>query len=478
DHAKSCKEAILAYQEAIQVHSLLHSPMQYAAMKNNLAIAYLSLSETEDKAGNCRLALAACREALIYRTEKEHPLAYAASQNNLGNAYLALAEEDEVVKEEEKAKEEGGEQECLENCRHALASYSNALRIYSPEESPRLYATAQNNLANVHLTLGQKVDKTGNCMKAILAAQKALDVFSLEDSPEDYGEAKGSLWLAYLTLADIEYRAENCALALQACEERLHSYRAWAAHPLQIASCCKDLAMTAIVLADNEISTEAKAEDCKKAISASHEALQIYDVSSYPEEYAEVQILLWAAYSALAEVQECRENCRLAIQACQEAIGIYERISPAEHADALKNLGYSFITLAEMEDRADNCRKAIVACEQAMQYYTLKTAPLEHADILRDLAFAYVTLSDVLDKEECSKKALKAYEKAFKIYRARAEELERKGDPGASEMRENAEKCHRSMQSCKAVFKAGRKAGAAEALPKKMQENPGARKGA
>jgi hypothetical protein len=96
-----------------------------------------------------------------------------------------------------------------------------------------------------------------------------------------------------------------------------------------------------------------------------------------------------------------------------------------------------------------------------MQYYTLETAPLEHADILRDLAFAYVTFSEVLDKEECSKKALKAYKKAFKIYRARSEELERAGHPGAHEMREQAEKCHRSMQSCKAIFKVGRKAGAA-----------------
>ena len=150
------------------------------------------------------------------------------------------------------------------------------------------------------------------------------------------------------------------------------------------------------------------------------------------------------------------------------------RTSPAEHADALKNLGYSFITLAEMEDRAENCRKAIDACERALQYYTLETAPLEHADILRDLAFAYVTFSEVLDKEECSKKALKAYKKAFKIYRTRSEELEREGDPGAHEMREKAEKCHRSMQSCKAIFKAGRKAGAA-APP---QERPDARPGA
>lgn len=480
DHAKCCHEAILAYREAIQVYSLERSPMQYAAMMNNLAIAYLSLSETEDKTGNCRLALAACREALIYRTEKEHPLAYAATQNNLGNAYLALAQEDR----------EGSEHGCLENCRLALTSYSNALRIYSPEEHPRLYATAQNNLANVYLTMGQKVDetvdKTSNCMKAILAAQKAQEVFTLEDSPEDYSEALGSLWLAYLTLADIEYRAENCALALQACEQRLHSYRLRAAHPLQIASCSKDLAMTAIMLADNEISTDAKAEDCKKAISACHEALQIFDASSYPEEYAEAQVLLWAAYFALAEVEDCKENCRLAIAACQDAIVIYERINPAEHADALKNLGYSYITMAEMEDRAGNCQRAINACEQAMQYYTPETAPLEHADILRDLAFAYITISEVSDKEECSKKALKAYEKASKIYRTGAEELERAGDASAEEVREKAERCLLFMQSCKAVLKAGRKAGAGTASTQKKQKSeemmeekqgmPGARK--
>ena len=60
------------------------------------------------------------------------------------------------------------------------------------------------------------------------------------------------------------------------------------------------------------------------------------------------------------------------------------RISPAEHADALKNLGYSFITLAGMEDRAENCHKAIEAYERALQYYTLEIAPLEHAEILKE----------------------------------------------------------------------------------------------
>ena len=90
-------------------------PEQYAAVKNNLAITYLSLSEAVDKAGNCRRALQSCSDALLIRTLDAWPQAYAATQNNLGNAYLNLAEE-----------EEG-----LLNCQRALETYKKALRIYS-----------------------------------------------------------------------------------------------------------------------------------------------------------------------------------------------------------------------------------------------------------------------------------------------------------------------------------------------------------
>lgn len=465
DHKRLCKDAISAYQEAIQLYSPAKSPLPYAAMKNNLAIAYLSLSEADEREANCRLALAACRDALVCRTEKEQPLAYAATQNNLASAYLALAEEAEAAE---------AEAENEEYCRLALESCNNALRIYSLQESGRLYATAQNNLANVYLALGhlrQKAeDKAENCLRAILAAQKALKVFNLEDAPEDYGEAKGILWMAHMNLAEIEYPSENFAIALEACEERLHSYRVWQAHPLQIASCCKDLAMTAISLADNEIMVEARAEECRKAIAACEQALQIYGESGSAihsaiedaEECAEAKVLLWAAYSALAEMapfngSDRKENCLRAIEACRDAITIYERTDPAEHADALRSLSYSYIAMAEIEEKTDNCRRAIDACKKAMQYYTSERAPEEHADILRDLAIDYLALSEVQDREDCSNKALKACKKATKIYQALAEELARNGNPAAREMEEKAERCQLSMQSCKAVLRAGRK---------------------
>ena len=67
----------------------------------------------------------------------------------------------------------------------------------------------------------------------------------------------------------------------------------------------------------------------------------------------------------------------------------------------------------------------------------------------------------VEDREECGKKALKAYKKSFRIYKGMAEELEEAGDPAAKEMRSLAEKCHRSLESCKSILKASRKSGTA-----------------
>lgn len=506
--AEGIKKAISSYQEAISVFSEARHPLQYAAMKNNLAIAYLTLSEVENRAENCRKALAACEEALVYRRHEDQPLAYAALQNNLGNAYLALAEEEAAEEEAEMDAEEGakgaavkeaGKQahqlqaagvndnnnndvngdndngndddgndddgnDCLKFCRRALEAYGKALQVYDKKEHPRQYATAENNLANVYLTLAQREEPTENCMKAIRAASEALSVFSLKDSPEDYAEAQGSLWLAHLILADIEFRAENCAAALDAAAERLLAVKE-CGQPFDYASSSRDLAITATMLADQEVSTDAKKQDCERAIFAALEALRIYRVQSNPSEYAQTQLLLWAAYSALAEVERSIDNCLSAISSCQAAIRVYEKTSPAEHADALKNLGYSFITLAEIESgqerKRERCESAIEAYSSALDYYTEERAPVEHADILRDLAYAYVVLSAVDDREECSRKALSAYKRACRIFQKMEEQLERQGDPAAHEMREQADKCHRSMQSCKAIFRAGRRAEAA-----------------
>lgn len=501
DRSNNCKKAISAYREALLVYTADCHPQQYAAMQNNLAVAYLSLAEegagrdeesaeekAESRAEYCRLAIAACKEALIYRTAKEYPLAYAATENNLGNAYFALTDDDEREDGPEDKIDDKKEDERAENWQKAHDAFSTALQIYSKEKHPRQYATTENNLANLYLAWRGKEDGWGDdqspqhCLKAIQAAEEALCVFSFDESPDDYAEAQGTLWLAYLTIADYELRGDYTALALalDACQMRLKALRAGAASPTRIASCCKDLAITASMMADLEESVQSKAMDCKTAISAAKEALKFYNSMRYPVENAETQILLWAAYSALAEVEDGQINCSRAISACRAAISIFEEGRPKEHADAQKSLGYSLITLAEIEggwQAAQNCEKAIEAYRLALEYYTPTEHPIDHADILRDLAYAYVTLSGAAstasnnereertvgkeergEREECCKKALLAYKTAQKIYREQSRILEQAEQRRASSaLQEKAEKCSLSMQSCKAIIRSGRK---------------------
>ncbi len=456
DRYYSCKRAIASYQEALVVYSKDRFPEEFALVKNNLAMAYLAHSEAggeEDKIECCDRSIQSCRDALLIRTKENNPLAYAATQNNLGNALLALAEE----------------AESLENCQLALQAFGNALVVYKQEQHPMLFAASQNNIGSAYLLRAQILDRSENCLKAIRAAREALRIFSQKSSPEGYAESQGILWLGYLALAEIECRAENCLLALEACQERLAVYSA-NQNSWDFASCQKDLAITYSILAETEVSAEAKAADCRKGAQAAKEALDFFNEIEYPLEHAESQLLLWAAYSALAEVEDKRENCRQAIEACQIAIRIYGAHScPAEHADAHKSLGYSFITLAEVMDKRENCQKAIDACNAALEYYTIEQAPIEHAEILRDLAYAYVTISEVEDQEIWGRKALRVYKKASRMFEELARKLGAENDPEAAAMLKNAERCRRSMESCRRILKAGRRKGAENRQQEKVK---------
>jgi tetratricopeptide (TPR) repeat protein len=213
------------------------------------------------------------------------------------------------------------------------------------------------------------------------------------------------------------------------------------------------------MLADTETSIEAKTSDFLKAIRACEEALRIYcdpsnlNAKNFVEEYAETQMLLWAAYSGLAEIEDRAKNTKKAIDACLESMKIYEKTSQYDYADAKKSLGYSYMTLANIENKAKNCHQAILAYKSALEYYTFEKAPLEHADILRDLAYANLALSEVEDMEENGKKALKTYKKAFNIFSKEASQREKEGDPTMTSVRDMAEKCHSSMDSCKRILK-------------------------
>jgi tetratricopeptide (TPR) repeat protein len=162
---------------------------------------------------------------------------------------------------------------------------------------------------------------------------------------------------------------------------------------------------------------ENMAGNCRLAIEAYNEALTIFTVDRFPTDYAMTQVNLGTVYGVLAEVDSTVENCRLAIDAQKEALTIY-KINGflMQNAATQVNLGISYGILAEVENKADNCRLAINSYKDALAIYTIDRFPRDYAMTQHNLGIAYGIFAKVENKAENCRLAIEAYNEALKIY--------------------------------------------------------------
>src|SRR5450759_1282879 len=89
------------------------------------------------------------------------------------------------------------------------------------------------------------------------------------------------------------------------------------------------------------VDTNAKTENCKKAIQAYEEALKVYTLDRFPMQYAMTHNNLGNAYRTLAEVEAKTENCKKAIQAYEEALNLFTQEEfPETYRSVKSNLTY------------------------------------------------------------------------------------------------------------------------------------------
>ncbi len=200
----------------------------------------------------------------------------------------------------------------------AAAAYEKALKLYTIDKFPMVYAMTQNNLGTAFRTLAEVENKKENCKKAITAYQEALTVYSLERFPMDYAMTQNNLGTAFSTLAEVENKRENCKKAITAYQEALTVY-SLERFPIQYATTQNNLGNALKTLAE----VENKIENCKKAITAYQEALTVYSLERFPMDYAMTRNNLGTALQTLAEVEKKRENCKKAITAYREALNVF-----------------------------------------------------------------------------------------------------------------------------------------------------------
>lgn len=126
-------DAIQSYHRALTVFTREAYPQEFAILHNNLAIAYLSIPLTDERAKMREaLAVQSFEEVLRVINLVDHPAEYAMIQNNLGNALQYAA---------------SGHP--LENNLRALTAYDEALKVRNRDDTPIEYANTLANKANV-----------------------------------------------------------------------------------------------------------------------------------------------------------------------------------------------------------------------------------------------------------------------------------------------------------------------------------------
>jgi len=126
-------DAVQCYHRALRVFTRETHAQEFAILHNNLAIAYLSIPLTDERAKMREaLAVQSFEEVLKVVNLIDHPTEYAMIQNNLGNALQYAA---------------SGHP--LENNLRALAAYEEALKVRNARDTPLEYANTLANKANV-----------------------------------------------------------------------------------------------------------------------------------------------------------------------------------------------------------------------------------------------------------------------------------------------------------------------------------------
>lgn len=180
-HRATIQEAIAHYHRALRVFTKQAWPREFSILHNNLAIAYLSIPATDERARMREaLAVQSFEEVLGIVTLVDHPSEYAMTQNNLGNALQYAPSSHPVA-----------------NLLRAVEAYDEALKVRNPRDMPVEYANTAANKANALLNLPDdpehpELGNPGNTAKARALYREAQRIFQsagLDDAAATVADA-------------------------------------------------------------------------------------------------------------------------------------------------------------------------------------------------------------------------------------------------------------------------------------------------
>ena len=215
-------EAVAAYRAALQEWTRDGEPLQWAQTQSNLGTALRTLgmheitTVGEHVRGTTRLveAVDAYRAALREWTRERSPLLWAQTQNNLGNVLTILGEPDDGTARLDEA----------------VLAYRAALQEWTRERKPQDWARTQLNLGNALFFLGVRGMGTVQLEQAIVAFRASLEETARKTAPLDWAQIQDDLGDALATLGTRKRSAQLIFDGKMAVQSAWDTYKAAGQH--------------------------------------------------------------------------------------------------------------------------------------------------------------------------------------------------------------------------------------------------------
>jgi len=305
--------AIEIYHRALGLVGREQSPLDWAAIKHNLADALLLLGEADKDSGPLREAVEAYLAALEEWTQDRAPLDCAKAQHHLGNALQRLGEQENDP----------------ERLRQAAEVYRAVLADCTRETAPFEWARAYSRLGDTLAVLGIEESDRERLKEAVDAYRRALEGVDRELTPLDWAMTQNNLGKALEALGESEtgtgLQHQAVAAYQAALDERCRDIA-----PSSRATTNTNLGNALVVIAERE-NNDTKLEE---AASAYRAALKAPPRTSAPLDTVKTHINLAYTLGALWNRTRNRKALDEALQSVETALNLIKEIGMQEHIPA------------------------------------------------------------------------------------------------------------------------------------------------
>lgn len=151
-----------------------------------------------------------------------------------------------------------------------------------------------------------------------------------------------------------------------------------------------------------------------KSTRAYEEAASLAKNAGKPLTYAMYEANISAAYRALSEFQDHRQNLHLAIAHRAEALKFRTMsLSPSTFASSQTILGIYYRVLSETEDFESNIQRSLDACQRALQFRSPAIDPVAYASTQTSLGKTYTLKAERLENRDDLKLAIDAFKESI-----------------------------------------------------------------